>query len=656
MSTGIPISADPSQAVAAVEQITAAIRKSGQEGRKFAELDLSHPELKGMADDIGRMQANFEELKKVGRGATAAAVRKGGYDNFIEWEQGNARQFPDEKQRRNHRNAVGGYINQGTRWDGGGSSGGGEGGSGGGGFGLGGLPIPGLGKLLGIGLGLAGIGKVTSMLSSGVGDASDEAIQLDTFKRMINDTSTEFNDLRDSLREAGNGLQLTYNETVKLAQSFAKASAYSDAERINKEVNSAAGFARAFGLNPNQVTQMFGKSRWLQAGGGKDTSPKEMATMFADAIAAGNMWGKADEVMSAIIGFTQSQERVSVDAPNVKAYASLSSSMNASGRPGLQGAAGELLLNLINKAMQQGGQGGDAGKNFLWRALNPDGKMDPYEMRLQQEKGMFGRLPDGRVNFEAANDLAKKMYANPLQRADALSNVFGTSMTQMLALSNLKPGSYGKLGDMMERYGINQNKINATSFQDLASVATADGAGLEGLRASALKRGDLNDSQKKAIERAKPGEDLRKTLALNLKDVGREQTAGMKTLDAVTAMRNALTNTGSNLLKPIYEIKGFVAEMVNGATKVAENPGDEMVGGLARTLSKGLTDSFSTDYMKKRPVSTGPGVTFNKDGVPIEQAGSEIKLINEVVVIHKNENGALLNKERLPVTTKQLRE
>ncbi len=653
MTVKVGISADPSGGVSAFNQISAAIRKAGQEGRKLSELDFSHPELKDLEDDIDRLQDNFKELQKVGRGATAAAVRQGGYDDVISWHAGYGRQFPDAKQRQNHFDAVSNYTTQGTRWGAPPPGGNPPGTGGSSGFGFSGIPVPGIGKLLGIGLGLAGIGKVTGMLSEGVTGAADESVQVDTLKRIIGDTSTEFSDLRQSIREAGEGLQLTYAETVKLAQSFAKASNYADSHRITEEVKTSAGFARSFGLDPSHVTRSFGESRFLQVGGGSDTSPKEMAVMFADAIAAGGMWSKADEVMNSIIGWVQQAERVTIDAPNVRAYAELSSSMNASERPGLQGQAGAALISQIDQSIRGGGGAGDAGRNFLWRAINADGKLSPYQMKFMLEKGgMFGKLPDGRTNFEAVNDLAKQQYANPLQRADALSNLFNTSMSQMMAMMDLKPGSHGALGEMIKKYNIDPENIDSTSYQGLADVATANGSRLEVLRDDLLKRDDLTGTQKRTVRNASGEDGLRRALATTIALAGREQTTGIKTLDGITAIKNALTNSAGPLLSPINEIRDFTAQMVKSPVDKTEN----IIQGLLRNTIGSLVDTST--HHKRPPGRQGPGGASDINyinAVPEFADQREIKLVNEIVFVHKNDKGGVIDKEDLPSETVQIR-
>ena len=676
MSVKIPISADASQAVSAFNQIAAAIRKAGQEGRQFSELDLSHNELKPFAEDIKRLQSNFEELKKVGRGETAAAVRAGKYPDFMAWEKGNARQFPGEKQRQGHVNAVSNYLAQGTRWQpqppGEKTP---EKQSGSGGFG--GLPLPGVGKMLGIGLGLAGIGKITSMLSEGISGAQDEAMALDVFKRQLNDTSTEFDAMRTAVRDVSAGLELTYNETVKLAQQFTKASAFTDPQRINNEIKTSAGFARSFGLDEKQVTQLFGQSRWLGIAD-NNTGPKEMALMFADAIASGNMWSKADEVMSAIVGWVDQAETVMVDAPNVQAYAALSSNMNASNRPGLQGQSGTALIAQMDSAIRKNGQAGDAGKNFIWRALSKEGQLSPFQMQFLLEEGMFGNrksafkntapglATEGNTNFENVRNMLDQEYKNPFQKWDAMGRLLGISMHQASALDQLPQGMYGQLSKMMERFSIKPESINASAFQGLADVAVADDQKLISLRDDVLKRDDLNKKQRQALTEATPGEGLRKSLAIMLADIGREKTQGTEVKQATVDVKNAVIETGQMLLGPINNIKEGVAMLVTASNALIESAKNSLFsaprkgrksvrlslgGGGEASEGKTFFESFGDALFPEQRNTPAPRIRRRKprENDPVVQEPSQAFTINPLEVIHRNEQGRVTQRQTLPV-------
>ncbi|PWC44273.1 hypothetical protein [Azospirillum sp. TSO22-1] len=116
MSIPTPISDDAAGVATAFERIRTALRLAGQEGRALKELDLSHPALAEVAGDMQRLQENFETLKRVTRGGTAAALRGTGADDWLSWYAGLDQTFPDGNERLRHTDAVGRYLLQGSRF------------------------------------------------------------------------------------------------------------------------------------------------------------------------------------------------------------------------------------------------------------------------------------------------------------------------------------------------------------------------------------------------------------------------------------------------------------------------------------------------------------------------------------------------------------
>ncbi len=571
MAPRIPIIADPSQAVAAFEKITAAMRRVGQEGKALSELDLSHPELKGLADDIRRLQSNFQSLGSLGRagvGGVSKEVSQGNYRDVIDWYQRHKEKFKgDEAGRARHFNAVAGYVTYGSRWNPQpphetGKSGG-----------MGGMPIPGMKSMIKPLLALAGVGGVLSVASQAIDEAQTEATQADTLKRVLADTSTEFATFRDLLRESSEGLQLTHTETVRLAQSFAKASGLSGGiAKLVEETRDAVGFGRSFGMDPNQTSQLFGQARWFQAGDGLNA--KELGIVFADAIASGGMWSKADEVLSAIIGWVQTSERTIVDSPNIHAYASMQAAMNASNRPGLQGQAGAALLGTMDQAIRQGGGAGEAGQIFLLRAMQREGKLDPFKMEYLIEGGMFGSRKrafgegSDTTNAELIFSELRKQYANPFVRASAAGNLMNISMRQAMAMDQVSddPRKFGSLMKMLDKFNIAPETLNTTGIQALSKLAIADTPdALQQVKADILAREDVSAEDKDRLAGTFfTDKGLREALANTLAGLSRETNVGMETQDAMVNFKRALTESGANLLTTTNFLKAGVTKAITG--------------------------------------------------------------------------------------------
>ncbi|HET8550851.1 MAG TPA: hypothetical protein VFM97_00055 [Gammaproteobacteria bacterium] len=669
MSVRIPISADPSGTVSAFNQITNAIRRAGQEGRRFENLDFSHPELKGFEQDLRAAQRNFEELQKTGRGQTASAVRAGKYSDVLDWYSRHGRQFPEKTALRRHRSTVLQYVTQGTRFEGG------EEAPSGAGSGLQ-LPLPGMGKLFKGALAIAGLGGLAAMAKQGVGQAQDEAVAIDDLLRSINDTVTGFDGLRRSVEHSTRGMGLNYKESAALAQQFAKLSDTLTAQGIATGVNTSVGFSRSFGIAPRAGVGSIAQMEYLGAG-----SPRHIAMMFADAIASGKMFPKADEVMNSIASWVQASERVMVRTPNIDAYAALSSAMNAKGNiaPGLRGQAGAAILAQIDAAIRHGGQAGDAGQSFMWRALNNTGgrRLGPFRTEFLEEEGMFGTRahafgatgPGSHItNFQAALQEANRMYGNnKFKEADALKRLFGISQHQALWMMKIKPGAYGSLSKMLDKYGINDKSLNFTGIKDLTTIAGANDAGLEKLRRQFAARDDLTAEQKKAIATAKTPDALRKALAEAAASAGRQQTEGSKTRRAIADVYNALTDTGKPLISGVNTIKETAADILK-AIAPAEAPtmkaahyrgkiGQNIVG-AAEDVGNSLFDKipghkFIGDILKlKNPFEDHKKTWHNvpmydaqgRIAAPPAMPSSRIHVTTEV--IHKDAQGRELGREK----------
>lgn len=680
MSVRVPISADPSGAVSAFDQITNAIRRAGQEGRQYSELDFSHPELKNLEADLRKVQQNFEELQKVGRGQTAAAVRAGKYTDVLDWYRRSGRQFPDAAARAKHRATVGSYVAQGTGMEseapeapGGGAPAGG----------FGGAAVPGIGRFIKGALGLAGIAGLASLAHQGVESAQQEAIQLDFFKRSINDTDDSFGSLRSRIEKAGEGLQLTYQETVKLARGFAQASALQSGASIARGVNLSAGFARSFGMELGQTGGMFGQMRFRGVTGPGGMDPKQFALMMADAISAGGMFAKSNEVMQAVAHYVTSSERVMVNAPNVRDYTDLLTRMNYAGKngmPGLRGDAGAALIAQVDAAIRSGGRFGDAGQNIIWRALNTGRKhpLDPFQAKWLEAGGAFGTpaqafksiapgLAHGhKTNLDAILDEMRQRFSgrSVAMRAEATGNVLGVGIRQaqaLFALQHQHGGGLGGIGALLKNAGLTFKDLNPTGLKELGQIAYGDTDKLAGLKKQFLGRSDLTDQEMRSIHNAKKPEALRAALAQAAAHHGRIKNQGTEIQNSITNLQNAITHVGTQLLDPIKDIRAEVAQIASRFG--GENPltdawnatfgkggrrkeAQSNLKGAAKEIGKDLLNNIEHPHLLPRsfrekygPMLPLPASLSGRAPAP----GDKPKIDVEVVL--KNDRGEVLHVE-----------
>jgi len=555
----IPVSADVQGGVSSIDRLVTALRKAGQEGKRFSDIDWNLPDLKKFAADAKHMQDRFQDISSGRvRGATAQAVRSGKYPDFVSWASGYSGQFTTARERENHQANVMRYIGAGTQFGTGGAGGGGGGGGGGGAGGGGGItPFPVGGMLKGMAA-LAGIGGVMSMAGKGLSAATDEATSIDRLLRSVNDTSHSFERFREIVRHAGDGLQLSNEETARLTNQFTKLSNAATVSEAARGTRNAVGFARSFGLAEDSTVAKFAQAKFM----GAATDQKQFAVMIADAISVGKMWSKGDEVLSAVLNWFQTSESILARAPNPAGYVDIMTRMNASGVPGLRGQQGAVILGQLDQGIRHPGMG-EAGMTMLWRALSQGKPLDPFEFKYRLEEGAFGGKKGGPTNLQLVMDTMKQMYGPGAgkDKLHALSNMFpGTSMHQWEALLGMGSVKAGKLGARLGKLGINE--FNMSSAKDMAQINDADQGGLDAWRKSMLERGDVSRAQKDSLS-GKSGEALRDALLRISAATGRESNVATDTLQSIKDLSNMVETSAAKLLEPLNAIRNVTVGVGN---------------------------------------------------------------------------------------------
>lgn len=601
MTVRIPISADAGNVTTALDRIREAIRRAGQEGRDFAKLDLSHPELKDFAADLRRIQDQVERLTREARGATAAAARNvaqaSGYDGRngspfapggmfdpTRWQQ----HRPDDWQR--HYVNAGRYVLGGTSFapappappinlpnagqaaQQGSSllaSAGGSAMSGAASLMRGFLPAM---------LAMAGLSAVGNMVGQGVQQAGSEAIANDRLLRNLRDLNTDFDLLRNSVRDTTAGLGLTYEEAQNLAASWTTLANATDANSVTSGVRLGAGFARGYGMDPGAATAGFARAAFL----GED--PRRFAGILADAISSSGMTGRPQEVMETLLRFQESNARRLGAANGTELFAGAYATLSSSGIPGLRGAGAEALLGQVNQAVMAGGGAGDASQFLTWRALSRHGNTDVFQQQYALAGGMFGGVNGGAAGpgnatiFEAMNAEVQRLYPGQAdgqryRRYHALGRHFGISPRQAEALeSALGSGGFGALGGALSGAGISIGDLNPTAIRDAAEIA-APGADLARWRTTITGRLGADDPNRARLAGLE-GEDLRRALLQVVAVTGRGETQGSQVEQSMADFSNALTRTGTGLLPILTDMRDALSALTNVAGALTNNIGD----------------------------------------------------------------------------------
>lgn len=610
----IPVEAKVGGAVKGAEDLADAF---SEVGAAVASIDASSRKaasgLDRMLDRLEEIKRAQESLQKIGinlsnsdaasflgrwdtlrnaRGPSTAGVRR--FDSFQDWFQGHEGLYRSPREAARHRSAMIETALQGTDYrrqngptfdQGGGGGGSDEGGGGGGGAWGGGLSrarssAMAFGKSM---LALAGINSAMGMAGRALDNSTEEATGIDTLKRRMGDLGVSFEALRDQARNAGQGLGVTYVESQRLAQSYARTVgnlSIADASRIGGAVRLGAGTARGYGLDPEEGNQFFG-SMAKYGVARDDQSQRRLALLIGDAVARSGYSGKVDELLGAITNYSALAARQTLTTPNVSAYANAITSLMSKGYAGLGPNEAGAMIGQADSAVRRGGAMGEASQNFIYAALrNASPGISPLQAMAMWQGGLFsteantfgqgplkgmGPSKSNVTTFEKiVNSLkGRGAYKDPLYLASAMGGITGLDLAQSSALTKMATsGELGRSMSMLQSLGIDPSTISATGMPAIGKIANANHAGLADLYGAMSGRKDLSAVQRDILAKGAKGgdEDLRKAMLRVAATLDQEATKGTETRNSIAGLNDTLTKVGGDLLGPINSIRdGIVA-------------------------------------------------------------------------------------------------
>lgn len=420
--------------------------------------------------------------------------------------------------------------------------------------GLTGGAVAGLAGLAG-GLVALGIGKAIGAVREKIGAAEQEFVGYDTLKRVLGDVNVSFGVLKDSLRASSESLDLTYSEGQKLGLEFAKVSGMmSDQYKtLAEETRIGGGFGRSFGLDPRESNQFFAQMRQFQVTSNESDS-RRLALMISEGIAKSGAFAKADEVLQAISSYTAQQTRLGLTAANASGYTGLLAGLVGSRTPGLDVAGSANLLMRVNSSIASGGAAGEAGQNFLYMALGRRLGLDPIQSRILQEQGAFGTGAGtfGR-NSLYAKFASKYGLGTPGTAAGSNATNLQMIMSQLQSVYAGKPELM--LSAMSNLFGVNTSQamalatIDPKNLNGLSDRLSRNGIDLKSVNATGLSRiaqieanGNLSESEK--------DRQIKEVAAKE-----QERTEGSETRRTIVGVQNEIQKLAGALVGPINSMR-----------------------------------------------------------------------------------------------------
>jgi hypothetical protein len=286
------------------------------------------------------------------------------------------------------------------------------------------------------------------------------------------------------LLSAGNGLAFDRDEVMAAAQTLAQTGGLrgGGAGLIADRTRSTLRAARFLGVDANTMAQSMGtmESMNLVGTGPSRMSQERFADLLASSVNRGGMRGRETDVLTAITSLTQALAIRGMTTPEMTQNTiGLITAMNASGSPGLRGAAGMQLLGQMDTSVT-GARG--LQEALLYQAYNRQagGGMDYLQFIEEQGKGAGSQYFMG-----AAGDIANLGGQDPRRRALAL-------ITQYFGGDRSKFGQAMQMDELIRGGNLTKENFAQLTGGTMETEGYQPGAGLQGIE-------NLNEAQNELV-------------------------------------------------------------------------------------------------------------------------------------------------------------
>jgi hypothetical protein len=285
------------------------------------------------------------------------------------------------------------------------------------------------------------------------------------------------------LLSAGNGLAFDRDEVMAAAQTLAQTGGLrgGGAGLIADRTRSTLRAARFLGVDANTMAQSMGtmESMNLVGTGPSRMSQERFADLLASSVNRGGMRGRETDVLTAITSLTQALAIRGMTTPEMTQNTiGLITAMNASGSPGLRGAAGMQLLGQMDTSVT-GARG--LQEALLYQAYNRQagGGMDYLQFIEEQGKGAGSQYFMG-----AAGDIANLGGQDPRRRALAL-------ITQYFGGDRSKFGQAMQMDELIRGGNLTKENFAQLTGGTMETEGYQPGAGLQGVEELAEAQNSL---------------------------------------------------------------------------------------------------------------------------------------------------------------------
>lgn len=448
--------------------------------------------------------------------------------------------------------------------------------------------------LAGGAIGLAAYGgiRAISAIHGKMRSSEEEGIGYADLSRQMGFTTASFDELRDAVRDAAQGLDMAFGAGSKLAEQYIQGAGIDGlrAQDLNGELRSAGGFARMLGMDPEAGAGLFATLRHNKVSSG-DAQNKRIAMMIGEGIARAGVFTKADDVLAAVAGYTQQATHASFNAANVEGFMGGMGSFMSLGMAGLDPNASAALLSKADAGIRN--PNSEAARNFLLGIMqNRMGGFNAVDLGVMLDGGAFGsagkQFGEGSSAMRAAKANGDTALVERYRRMAAQGGSTTTIDTVLDAMAgkdtdalreNLK-GMFGFNGaeanamitayrnnggiseavSNLSKYGIDPARLGPTSLKHLIDIEYGDEGNLA-KKSKFLRTQNLSAQETAMLDAAErhPGEgnaDLKAALIKLASSRDMEMTEG----DVSRKNMAALDNIASDLATKLIPISNAIRE------------------------------------------------------------------------------------------------
>ena len=455
--------------------------------------------------------------------------------------------------------------------------------------------LSGLGSFGGFGA-IATVGGLIGLAGRGLQINAQTAELKDAFFRQTDDTGQALESLTAAFDKASSAYGQSTNEMLATAAGYRRAALESDPNAIARGYGSAAGFARAYGLDVGQTAGTMGTLARYGVGGSGKTEQREFALMLGTVIRDSGMKAAPDQVLDDLAAYVSGHAaKTGLAATGAETGAYLSFRAATYQDKVLRGPEGMAMLGSLTGAMANGG-GDLAQEVFLARAFTAAGVGDLYKQRYARDLGPFADLGELGGTGTAFGALMRQQIAdsggmNRYQQMAMAGARFGMTMPMAAKLTDIynrmeaqTPGAFDAAAQDLQRRNIALETLNPTAIQTVLDAETATTPALKGMMARYAKENTLSEADAGALNKAAGSDDRETMLSAFLSVVARN--GGQDT--EAKAIREASKGLETELGKLGKEIQ----PLTTAITKLAGEAIDKLVGSIDR-VSQFLEHPFS---------------------------------------------------------------